>query len=77
MIAQAAGTSSGVPRVQGAGGINLGGVTPRKMTYVVGSQLQVPRSPSKSLPGEGGYPDTPSKGVLLSPLIDSDDPDAL
>jgi hypothetical protein len=52
------------------------------MTYVVGSQSQVPRSPSKSPPGggrvprsgEGGYPDTPGKG--LSPLIFSDDKDA-
>jgi hypothetical protein len=30
------GTSSGIPRVQGAGGISLGGVIPRQMTYVVG-----------------------------------------
>jgi hypothetical protein len=53
------------------------GVTPRKMTYVVGSQSQVPRSLSKSPPGEGGYPNTPGKGVRLSSLIDSDDPNAL
>jgi hypothetical protein len=55
------------------------------MTYVVGSQLQVPNSQSRfhhSTPpggsvstGEGGYPDTPGKG--LSPLIDSDDEEAL
>jgi hypothetical protein len=70
------GTSSGVPTLRGAGGISPGSVTLKKMTYVVGSQSQVPRSPSKSLPGEGGYPDTPGKGVRLSPLIDSDDPDA-
>jgi hypothetical protein len=52
------------------------------MTYVVGSQSQVPRSPSKSPPGgggvpgsgEGGYPDTLGKG--LSPLIFSDDEEA-
>jgi hypothetical protein len=51
------------------------------MTYVVGSQSQVPRSPSKSPPGgggvpwsgEGGYPDIPGKGVRLSPLIFSND----
>jgi hypothetical protein len=79
------GTSSGVSRLQGAGGISPGGVTPRKMTYVVGSQSQVPRSPSKSPPGgggstrskEGGYPNTPSKRVRLSPLINSDDDEAL
>jgi hypothetical protein len=70
------GTLSWVPRVQGIGGISPGGVTPKKMTYVVGSQSQVPRSLSKSLPSEGGYPDTPGKGVKLSPLIDSDDLDA-
>jgi hypothetical protein len=54
------------------------------MTYVVGSQSQVPRSPSKSPPGrggvlgsgEGGYPDTPDKGVRLNPLIFSDDEEA-
>jgi hypothetical protein len=72
-----AGTSSGVPRVQGATGISPGGIIPRQMTYVVGSQSQVPRSPSKSPPGVGGYPDTLDKGVLLSPHISSDDPDAL
>jgi hypothetical protein len=52
------GTSSGVPRVQGAGGISLGGVTPRQMTYVVGLQSQVPKSPLRSHhsspPGGGG-----------------------
>jgi hypothetical protein len=71
-----------VPILQGAGGINPRGRTPRQMTYVVGSQSQVPTSPSKSPPGgggvpgsgEGGYPDSPSKG--LSPLIFSDDEDA-
>jgi hypothetical protein len=65
-----AGTLSGVPRVQGAGGISPGGVTPKQMTYVVGSQSQVPKFSSKSPPGggrstrseEGGYPDTPCKG---------------
>jgi hypothetical protein len=70
-----AGTSSRVPTLQGAGGISPGGRTPRQMTYVVGSQSQVPRSPSKSPPdgggvpgsGQGGYSDTPGKG--LSPLI--------
>jgi hypothetical protein len=74
-----AGTSSRVPTLQGAAGIGPGGRTPRQMTYVVGSQSQVPRSPSKSPPGgggvpwsgEGGYPDTPGK--WLSPLIYSDD----
>jgi hypothetical protein len=83
------GTSSGVLRVQGAGGISPGVVTPKQMTYVVGSQSQVPRSPSRFhhsiLPGgggstgsgEGGYPNTPGKEVRLSPLIDSDDEDAL
>jgi hypothetical protein len=83
------GTSSGVPRVQGAGGISPGGITPRQMTYVVGSQSQVPRSPSRSHhstpPGgggstgseEGGYLNTPDKGVRLSPLIDSVDEIAL
>jgi hypothetical protein len=73
------GTSSGVPKLQGAAGIGPGGRTPRQMTYVVGSQSQVPRSPLKSPPGgggvpwsgEGGYPDTPGK--RLSPLIYSDD----
>jgi hypothetical protein len=30
-------TLSGIPRVQGTSGISPGGVTPRKMTYVVGS----------------------------------------
>jgi hypothetical protein len=77
-----AGTSSGVPTLQGAAGIGPGGRTPRQMTYVVGSQSQVPRSPSKSPPGgggvswsgEGGYPDTPGK--QLSPLIFSNDKDA-
>jgi hypothetical protein len=77
-----AGTSSGVPTLQGAGGIGPRGRTPRQMTYVVGSQSQVPRSSSKSPPGgggvpgsgKGGYPDTPGKG--LSPLIFSDDEDA-
>jgi hypothetical protein len=76
------GTSSGVPTLQGAGGISPGGHTPRQMTYVVGSQSQVPRSPSKSPPSrggvpgsdEGGYPDTLGKG--LSPLIFSDDEEA-
>jgi hypothetical protein len=65
------GTSSGVPTLQGAGGIGPRGRTPQQMTYIVGSQSQVPRSPSKSPPrgggvlgsGEGGYPDTPGKGV--------------
>jgi hypothetical protein len=74
-------TLSRVPTLQGAGGISPGGGTPRQMTYVVGSQLQVPRSLSKSPPGrggaagsgEGGYPDTLDKGVRLSPLIFSDD----
>jgi hypothetical protein len=74
-----AGTSSGVPTLQGAAGIGPGGRTPWQMTYVVGLQSQVPRSPSKSPPGrggvpwseEGGYPDTPSK--RLSQLIYSDD----
>jgi hypothetical protein len=74
-----AGTSSGVPTLQGAAGIGPGGRTPRQMTYVIGSQLQVPRSPSKSPPGgrrvpesgEGGYPDIPGK--RLSPLIVSND----
>jgi hypothetical protein len=73
------GTSSGVPTLQGAAGIDPGGRTPRQMTYVIGSQSQVPRSPTKSLPsgrgipgsGEGGYHDTPGK--RLSPLIYSDD----
>jgi hypothetical protein len=54
------------------------------MTYVVGSQSQVPKSPSKLPPGgggvlgsgEGGYPDIPGKGVRLSPLIFSDNKDA-
>jgi hypothetical protein len=77
-------TSSGVPTLQDAGGISPGGRTPRQMTYVVGSQSQVPRSPSKSPPGgggvpgseEGGYPDTPSKGVRLSPLFVFDDEEA-
>jgi hypothetical protein len=74
-----AGTSSGIPTLQGAVGIGPGGRTPRQMTYVIGSQSQVPRSPTKSPPGgrrvpgsgEGGYPDTPGK--RLSPLIYSDD----
>jgi hypothetical protein len=52
------------------------------MTYVVGSQSQVPRSLSKSPPSgsgvpgssEGGYSDTPGKG--LSPLIFSNDEEA-
>jgi hypothetical protein len=43
-----AGTSSGVPRVQGAAGINPGGVTPRKMTYVVGLQSQVYPDPRQN-----------------------------
>jgi hypothetical protein len=79
-----AGTSSRVPILQGAGGISPGGCTPRQMTYVVGSQSQVPRSPSKSPPGgggvlgsgEGGYSNTLGKGVRLSPLIFSDDEEA-
>jgi hypothetical protein len=73
-----AGTSSAVPPVQGAAGIGPGGRIPRQMTYVIGSQSQVPRSPSKSPPGgrgvlesgDGGYPDIPGK--RLSPLIVSD-----
>jgi hypothetical protein len=73
------GTSSGVPTLQSAAGISPGGRTPRQMTYFIGSQSQVPRSPLKSPPGgrrvpesgEGGYPDTPGK--RLSPLIVSDD----
>ena len=77
-------TSSRVPTLQGTGGIGTEGRTPRKMTYVVGSQSQVPRSSSKSPPsgggstrsGEGGYPNTPCKGVRLSPLIDSDNKEA-
>jgi hypothetical protein len=78
------GTSSGVDRLQGASGIGPGSGTPRQMTYVVGSQSQVPNSPSRShhstplggggSTGEGGYPETPSKG--LNPLIDSDDEEA-
>jgi hypothetical protein len=78
------GTSFGVLTLQGAGGISPRGCTPRQMTYVVRSQSQVPRSPSKSPPGgggstrsgEGGYPDTLGKGVRLSPLIYSDDEEA-
>jgi hypothetical protein len=74
-----AGTSSGVPTLQGAAGIGPRGRTPRQMTYVIGLQSQVPRSLSKSPPGgggvlwsgEGGYPNTPGK--RLSPLIYSDD----
>jgi hypothetical protein len=74
-----AGTSSAVPTLQGAAGIGPGGRTPRQMTYFIGSQSQVPRSPSKSPPGgrrvsesgEGGYPDSPDK--RLSPLIVSND----
>jgi hypothetical protein len=73
------GTSSGVPTLQDAVGIGPGGRTLRQMTYVVGLQSQVPRSPSKSPPGgggvlwsgEGGYPDT--LGKRLSPLIYSND----
>jgi hypothetical protein len=79
-----AGTLFGVSTVQGTGGISLGGGTPRKMTYVVGSQSQVPRSSSKSPPGggglvgsgEGGYLDILGKGVRLSPLIFSDNEEA-
>jgi hypothetical protein len=64
-----AGTSSRIPILQGAVGIGPGGRTPRQMTYVVGSQSQVPRSFLKSPPGgggvlwseEGGYPDTLGK----------------
>jgi hypothetical protein len=74
-----AGTSSAVPTLEGAAGIGPGGRSPRQMTYFIGSQSQVPRSPSKSPPGgrgvpqsgDGGYPDTPGK--RLSPLIVSDD----
>jgi hypothetical protein len=74
-----AGTSSGVPTLQGTAGIGPGGRTPQQMAYVIGSQSQVPRSPSKSPPDgggvpwsmEGGYPNTPGK--RLSPLIYSDD----
>jgi hypothetical protein len=74
-----AGTSSGVPTLQGTAEIGPGGHTPRRMTYFIGLQSQVPRSPSKSPPGgrgvpesgDGGYPDTPGK--RLSPLIVSDD----
>jgi hypothetical protein len=70
-----------MPTLHGASGISPGGRTPRQMTYVVGSQSQVPRSLSKSPPGgggvpgsgEGGYPDTPGKEMRLSPLIFSDD----
>jgi hypothetical protein len=80
-----AGTSSRVPTLQGASEISPGGGTSRQMTYVVGLQSQVPRSLSKYPPsgvgstrsGEGGYPNTPGKGVRLSPLIDSDDEEAL
>jgi hypothetical protein len=36
------GTSSGVPTLQGTGGISPRGRIPRQMTYVVGSQSQVP-----------------------------------
>jgi hypothetical protein len=81
------GTLSGVNRLQGAGGIGPRGGTPKQMTYVVGSQLQVSNSPSRShhstpsggggSMGEGGYLDTPGKGVRLSPLINSDDEKAL
>jgi hypothetical protein len=82
------GTSSKVGRLQGASGISPGGGTPGQMTYVVGSLSQVPNSPSRSyhsIPpggggastrsGEGRYPDTQCK--RLSPLIDSDDEEAL
>jgi hypothetical protein len=34
-----AGTSSGVPTLQGAAGIGPRGRTPRQMTYFIGSQL--------------------------------------
>jgi hypothetical protein len=74
-----AGTSSGIPTLQDTAGIGPGGRTPQQMTYFIGSQSQVPKSPSKSPPGgrgvpesgDGGYPDTPGK--RLSPLIVSDD----
>jgi hypothetical protein len=77
-----AGTSSGVPTLQGAGGISPGARIPRQIPYVVGSQSRVPRSLSKSPPGgggvpgsgEGGYPNIPGKG--LSPLIFSDNEEA-
>jgi hypothetical protein len=68
-----AGTSSGVGRLQGTGGIGPRGGTPKQMTYVVGSQSQVPNSLSRShhstppsgggSTGEGGYPDTPTPQI--------------
>jgi hypothetical protein len=72
-------TLFGVPTLQGAAGIGPGGRTLWQLTYFIGSESQVPRSPSNSplggrrVPesGEGGYPDTPGK--RLSPLIVSDD----
>ena len=76
-----AGTLPGVPTLPCVSGISPRGRIPRQMTYVVGLQSQVPKSPSK-LPlgrggvpgfGEGGYHDTPGKGVRLSLLIFSDD----
>jgi hypothetical protein len=63
-----AGTSSRVPTLQSAGGISPRGHTPRQMTYVIGSQSQVPRSPSKSPPGRGGVPG-PGRVVILIPQV--------
>ena len=48
-------TSSRVPTLQDVGGSGPRGRTPRQMTYVIGSQSQVPKSSSKSLPVEVEY----------------------
>jgi hypothetical protein len=59
-------TSSGVPTVQGAAGIGPRGHTPRKMTYVVGSQSQVPDPRRNHLPVEVEYRGPGRMVVLIS-----------
>jgi hypothetical protein len=62
------GTSSGVSTLQGAGGISLGGRIPRQMTYVVGSQSQVPDPHQNHLPVEVEYRG-PGRVVILTPQV--------
>jgi hypothetical protein len=64
------GTSLGVPTLQGTGGISPGRRTPKQMTYVVGSQSQVPRSLSKSPLARSGVPGS-EKVILTSQVKES------
>jgi hypothetical protein len=61
-------TLSSVPILQSAAGIGPGSRTPRQMTYFIGSQSQVPRSPSKSPPVDVEYR-SPGMVVILTPQV--------